>query len=165
VHHCETAALGQWLTGQLGFDPSRGIATLDWLATPAQRLAEITGGAVFHDGLGELGTARAGLAWYPRDVWLYILACQWGRIGQEEAFAGRCAEVGDEVGAAVVAARLVRDMMRLGLLMPPRLPALQQMARRRFRPAAERAHPHALADRRALGEPWSGPRAASICRA
>jgi len=122
VHHCEVAGLGQWLTGQLGFDPSRGITTLDWLATPTQRLAEITGGAVFHDGLGELGPVRAGLAWYPRDAWLYILACQWGRIGQEEAFAGRCAEVGDEVGAAVVAARLVRDMMRLVLLMHRRYP-------------------------------------------
>ena len=94
VHHCQVAALGSWLTRYLGFAPSRGIAALDWLATPTQRLAEITGGAVFHDGLGELGPVRAGLAWYPRDVWFYILACQWGRIGQEEAFAGRCAEVG-----------------------------------------------------------------------
>jgi hypothetical protein len=122
VHHVEVAGLGSWLKGRLGFDPSRGITTLDWLATPAQRLAEITGGAVFHDGLGQLGPARASLAWYPRDVWLYILACQWHRIAQEEAFAGRCAEAGDDVGAAVVAARLVRDMMRLGLLMKRRYP-------------------------------------------
>ena len=46
---------------------------------------------MFHDGAGELTRTRARLAWYPRDVWLYLLACQWQRIGQEEAFPGRCA--------------------------------------------------------------------------
>lgn len=86
-----------------------------WL--PAQRLAEVTTGAVFHDGPGDLTRARARLAWYPRDVWLYLLACQWQRIGQEEAFPGRCAEAGDDLGAAVVTARLARDLMRLWLLM------------------------------------------------
>src|SRR5205814_9534229 len=47
---------------------------------------------------------------------------QWQRIGEEEAFAGRCAEVGDEVGAAVVTARLARDLMRLYLLLHKRFP-------------------------------------------
>lgn len=116
-HRVEVAGLGAWLTGQLGFDPRRGVILLDWLATPAQRLAEITGGMVFHDGLGELTRARAGLAWYPRDVWLYLLACQWQRIGQEEAFPGRCAEAGDDLGSVIVTARLARDLMRLCLLM------------------------------------------------
>jgi hypothetical protein len=122
VHHCQVAGLGRWLTEQLGFDPRQQVTTLDWLTAPTQQLAEFTGGAVFHDGLGGLGPARANLDWYPHDVWLYILACQWLRIAQEEAFAGRCAEVGDEIGAAVVAARLVRDMMRLCLLMQRRYP-------------------------------------------
>jgi Domain of unknown function (DUF4037) len=121
-HRVEVADLGGWLTGCLGFDPRQGVALLDWLATPAQRLAEITGGAVFHDGPGELTRARGRLAWYPRDVWLYLLACQWQRIGQEEAFPGRCAEVGDDLGSAVVTARLARDLMRLCLLMGRRYP-------------------------------------------
>ena len=116
-HRVEAAGLGAWLTGQLGFDPRRGVTLLDWLATPAQRLAEITGGVVFHDGLGELTRARARLAWYPRDVWLYLLACQWQRIGQEEAFPGRCAEADDDLGSVIVTARLARDLMRLCLLM------------------------------------------------
>ena len=47
---------------------------------------------------------------------MYVLGCQWQRIAQEEAFAGRCAQVGDETGSAVVTARLVRDVMRLGFL-------------------------------------------------
>jgi hypothetical protein len=121
-HRVEVAELGGWLTGSLGFDPRQGVTLLDWLATPAQRLAEITGGAVFHDGPGELTRARARLAWYPHDVWLYLLACQWQRIGQEEAFPGRCAEVGDDLGSAVVTARLARDLMRLCLLMRRRYP-------------------------------------------
>lgn len=62
------------------------------------------------------------LAWYPRDVWLYVLACQWQRIWQEEPFPGRCAEAGDELGSAVVTVRLARDLMRLCLLMRRRYP-------------------------------------------
>ncbi len=87
---------------------------------PQQRLAEVTGGAVFHDGLGSLTAARRVLAWYPEQVWRYLLACQWQRISQEEAFVGRCAEVGDDLGSAVVAGRLVRDLMRLCLLLERR---------------------------------------------
>jgi hypothetical protein len=76
------------------------VAVTDWLVTPTQRLAEFTGGRVFHDGPGDLSRARARLTWYPRDVWLCVLACQWERIAQEEAFPGRCAEAGDELGSA-----------------------------------------------------------------
>ena len=121
-HRVEVAGLGEWLSGQLGFDPRRDITLLDWLATPAQRLAEVTSGRVFHDGLGELGPARSRMAWYPHDVWLYVLACQWQRVAQEEAFPGRCAKAGDELGSAVVTARLARDLMRLCLLMRRRYP-------------------------------------------
>ncbi|MFI5587066.1 DUF4037 domain-containing protein [Amycolatopsis sp. NPDC051758] len=114
------ARLDDWVHGTLGFDPRRP-AVRDWLATPTQVFAEFTGGAVFHDDLG-LETLRQRVAWYPGDVWRYVLACQWQRIGQEEAFVGRCGEAGDELGSAVVAARLVRDLMRLCLLMARRYP-------------------------------------------
>jgi hypothetical protein len=118
----EVAGLGDWLGGRLGFDPVRAVTLEDWLATPSQRFAEITGGGVFHDEPGELSRVRAALEWYPHDVWLYVLRCQWARIGQEEAFPGRSAEVGDELGSAVVTARLARDLMRLWLLMNRRYP-------------------------------------------
>jgi Domain of unknown function (DUF4037) len=85
-------------------------------------LAEVTAGAVFHDDPGELSRVRAALSWYPQDVWLYVLSCQWRRISQEEAFPGRCAEAGDELGSAVVIDRLVRDLMCLWLLMNRRYP-------------------------------------------
>ncbi len=122
THHVQVADLGAWLSGRLGFDPRAAITAADWLATPTQRLAEITGGAVFHDEPGELTVARDNLAWYPRDVWLYLLACQWQRIAQEEPFPGRCAEAGDDLGSAVVTARLARDLMWLCLLMHRRYP-------------------------------------------
>jgi hypothetical protein len=126
THHVLVAGLRGWLTGWLGFDPLAPIALADWLATPTQRLAEITGGGVFHDGLADsgagLGTVRTGLSWYPHDVWLHVMACQWQRIGQEESFPGRCAEAGDELGSRVVTARLVRDIMRLALLIQRRYP-------------------------------------------
>jgi len=73
----------------------------------------LTSGRVFHDGLGQLVPLRARLRYYPDDVWLYLLAAQWRRIGQEEAFMGRCGQVGDDLGSRLIAARLVRDLMRL----------------------------------------------------
>ncbi|MEV0617492.1 DUF4037 domain-containing protein [Nonomuraea sp. NPDC050404] len=116
--------LGSWLVERLGFDPRSGVSLLDWLSAPWQRLAEVTGGEVFRDGLEEPGleVARAALRWYPQDVWRYVLACQWRRIAQEEPFVGRCGEVGDELGSAVVGTRLVREVMRLALLLRRRYP-------------------------------------------
>ncbi len=147
-HWVTVAGLRGWLTHRIGFDPlgpvkhirpigtgptervqGNSLQLRDWLATPAQVLAEVTGGAVFHDGLapvpgcgGGLAAARTALAWYPHDVWLYILACQWQRIDQEEPFPGRCAEAGDDLGSALIAARLARDLVRLVLLMQRRYP-------------------------------------------
>jgi hypothetical protein len=116
-HGIEVTTASAWLVERLGFDPLAGVSAVDWLGTPTQVLAEVTGGVVLHDGLGELTAARRALAWYPDDLWRYVLACQWQRISQEEPFVGRCREVGDELGATVVAGRLVRDLMRLCLLM------------------------------------------------
>jgi Domain of unknown function (DUF4037) len=121
-HRVEVTGLGGWLAWRLGFDPREAVTLLDWLAVPAQRLAEFTTGEVFHDEPGELTRARAALTWYPHDLWLHLLACQWQRIGQEEAFPGRCAEAGDDLGSLVVTARLARDLMRLVLLMHRRYP-------------------------------------------
>ncbi|MER7417008.1 DUF4037 domain-containing protein [Micromonospora peucetia] len=115
--------LDGWWCDRLGFDPAAGVSTADWLATPTQRLAEVTGGEVFHDGLdGALSGARARLAWYPDDVWRHVLAAAWTRVAQAEHLPGRCAETGDDLGSRVVTAGLVRDLMRLGLLLHRRWP-------------------------------------------
>jgi hypothetical protein len=119
-HHVEVVPLGAWLERNLGFDARAGMDTRDWLATPQQLLLAVTAGAVFHDGLAALRPLRAGLEWYPDDVWLWLLACQWRRLDQEEPFVGRAAEVGDEPGSRVLAARLARDLMRLCFLLERR---------------------------------------------
>jgi hypothetical protein len=120
-HRVDVYDVDGWVAEQLGVRSAGAeLTTREWLAMPQQRLAETTGGAVFHDGLGALTDVRRRLAWYPGQVWRYLLACQWQRISQEEAFVGRCAEVGDDIGSAVVAARLVRDLMRLCLLLERR---------------------------------------------
>ena len=105
---------------RLGVDPSKKLSGLDWLIFPQQRLLELTSGEVYHDGLGELQKIRTKLDYYPRDVWLYMLAAQWTRISQEEAFVGRTGHVGDELGSQIVAARLVREMIKLAFLMERR---------------------------------------------
>lgn len=120
THHVEVAERAGWFDRRLGFDPCGPIAVADWLTAPTQILLELTSGGVFRDERGELGRARDAIAWYPQDVWLWLLACQWRRIAQEEAFVGRAAEAGDELGSRVVAARLCRDLMRLCFLLERR---------------------------------------------
>ena len=115
-HHVTVVTLGSFLANQVGFDPRVGISTRDWLLIPQQRVLHVTGGRVFHDGLAELVPVRKTLEWYPDEVWLWLLACQWQRLSQEEAFVGRTAEVGDEIGSRVVAARVARDLIRLCFL-------------------------------------------------
>ncbi|MFI6936593.1 DUF4037 domain-containing protein [Streptomyces sp. NPDC050287] len=123
VHHrIDIADVPTWFTHHLGFDPTTGIPPETWLSTPTQLLAEATEGAVFHDGLGTLTPVRASLAWYPHDIWLRTLADHWRHLAEEEAFVGRCGEVGDELGSAIVAARQTRHLMRLCLLMHHRYP-------------------------------------------
>ena len=115
-HRVRVSDLGSWLVAQLGHDPRAGMDAIDWLVMPQQLLLGVVRGAVFHDGLGEVGPVREQLAWYPDDVWRWMVACQWQRIAQEEAFVGRTAEVGDEVGSQLLAARQVHELMRLWFL-------------------------------------------------
>jgi hypothetical protein len=101
----------------LQVDPLRELEPVEWLLMSEQNLRMVTAGRVFFDGPGELSQARRALNYYPHEVWLYLLAAQWARLGQEEAFLGRTAEAGDELGSRVVAARLARDVMRLAFLL------------------------------------------------
>ncbi len=115
-HQVAFTTVRAWFMSELGFDPRGTVTDADWLVAPSQLLRSCVGGAVFEDGPGQLTEARARLRWYPDDVWLYLLTCQWRRIEQEEPFVGRSGEVGDELGSALVAAWLVRDLMRLCFL-------------------------------------------------
>ncbi|MGW4948490.1 DUF4037 domain-containing protein [Actinoplanes sp. NPDC004185] len=105
---------------RLGVDPAGGLDVAAWLLTPTQTLATLTAGAVFHDPDGELTRRREALRWYPADVWRYALAAGWLRVAQEEAFVGRAGAVGDDLGSRLVAARLVRELVRLAFLIERR---------------------------------------------
>jgi hypothetical protein len=120
THHVGVDTLRAWLIDQLGVDPRDGMRPDDWLVTPQQRLLQVTAGPVFHDDTGELTHVRELLSWYPHDVWVWMLACGWRRIEQEEAFVGRTAEVGDELGSRMLAARVGRDLVRFCFLLERR---------------------------------------------
>jgi hypothetical protein len=116
-HLINVYTVRSFFEARLGFDPCNKITVIDWLTFPQQRLLELVSGEVYHDGLGELEKTRDKFSFYPQDVWLYLLAAQWTRISQEEAFVGRAGDIGDELGSQIVAARLVREIMKLAFLM------------------------------------------------
>src|SRR5262249_1431857 len=115
-HGISVTTVRQFFWIWLRADPLAELEPVDWLVMSEHNLRMVTSGRVFSDDIGDLTRARAALSYYPRDVWLYLLAAQWARIGQEEAFLGRTAEVGDDLGSRLVAARLVRDVMRLAFV-------------------------------------------------
>lgn len=119
-HAIKFHTIQKYFNHHLNTDPRHPLQLTDWLTLPQQTLLSLTSGAVFHDGLSQLNPIRANLAYYPDPLWRYLLAAQWRRISQEEAFMGRCGQVGDELGSRLVASRLVRDLMHLCFLMERR---------------------------------------------
>ncbi|WP_407939637.1 DUF4037 domain-containing protein [Microlunatus soli] len=114
--HLEATTLTAWLIGRLGVDPRESPTPIDWLLMPQQQLLGLTRGRVYADPDGAVAAARSAAHYYPEQVWLWMMSCQWRRIAQVEAFVGRTAEVGDELGSRVLAGYLVRDLMRLAFL-------------------------------------------------
>lgn len=119
-HGLELHTLRGKLRHALGIESTHGLTPAQWLGFPDQRLLAFTAGAVVHDDTGELTAARTTLARPPDDVRLYRMACQWRRIAEEQAFVGRTGMVGDDIGSRVIAARLVRDVMRMAFLLAGR---------------------------------------------
>jgi len=116
-HWVDVQTVSSFVRGCLGCDLAYEPDAVDWLSFPSQRLRALTGGAVHHDGTGELTALRDRLAFYPDDVWRYLLAATWRRIGQEEHLLPRAGQVGDELGSTVIGSRLVRDTIRLAFLL------------------------------------------------
>jgi hypothetical protein len=119
-HGLEIHTLEGRLEGALTLKSVDDLSPLQWLGLSEQRLLAFTAGDVFHDDDNRLSEARAALAYFPRDVWLYKIACQWRRIAEEQAFVGRAGMVDDDLGSRVIASRLVRDVMRMGFLLDRR---------------------------------------------
>lgn len=119
-HRVTPGTLRSFVQDNLAWDMTQPLEPADWLSLSSQVLGTITAGAVHFDNVGELTALRAHLSWYPHDVWLYLLAAGWARIGQEQHLMPRAGFVGDELGSALIGSRLVRDAMSLCFLMEKR---------------------------------------------
>jgi hypothetical protein len=119
-HMIQVFSIRSFFQARLGVDPYKKISAARWLTFPQQRLLELTSGEVFYDSLGELEKVREKFRYYPRDVWLYILAAQWKKFSQHEAFVGRAGEVGDELGSRLIASEIVNEIIGLCFLMERR---------------------------------------------
>lgn len=115
-HRVELYTVKAFFQAYMDIDIDKPLSAADWLTLPHQKLRSVCGGRIFRDELG-LGAVRERLSWYPHDVWLYLLASCWSRIGEEEHLTGRAGIAGDDIGSSIIAWRLVRDVMRLAFLM------------------------------------------------
>ncbi len=121
-HWVQISTVRRYWQEWLAVDIDQQIRVADWLTIPSQRLGTLTGGAVHHDGIGELTRIREAFARYPDAIRLYLLAAGWQRIGQEEHLMPRAGFVGDELGSSVIGGRLVREVMLLSLLLAGHYP-------------------------------------------
>jgi hypothetical protein len=90
---------------------------LDWLSLTGQSVLDVVAGAVFEDQTGQLTRLREALAWYPDEIWRYLVACDWQRLDQELPLMGRAGDRGDELGSRTIAARLVDIAVHLGFML------------------------------------------------
>lgn len=109
--------LHRFMFDHLGIQMNEPLELIDWLTFSSQSMLEITKGEVFQDRQQELTDMRSMFHYYPHDIWLYLLASTWQRIGQEEHLMLRSGFVGDELGSSVIASRLVHDVMNLCFLL------------------------------------------------
>jgi hypothetical protein len=144
-HRVHLSTFRSFFWEYLYWDMGAEFSPADWLTFPTQHLRTISQGVIYHDDLG-LEALRAQLSFYPHDLWLYILAAGWQRIGQEEHLMPRAGYTGDELGSSIIGSRLVRDIMRLCFLMEKQYPpypkwfgtAFQQLrCATRFTPSLE----------------------------
>ncbi|MFF0345632.1 DUF4037 domain-containing protein [Kribbella sp. NPDC004875] len=115
----EIHTLRGYFRDQLVIDIDLPLTPRDWLTFPESILGQLTAGAVFHDDLG-LAAVRDRLAYYPDDVWRYLMITAWWCVHPEMNLVGRSGSVGDELGSALIGAQLVQDLMRLCFLIERR---------------------------------------------
>jgi hypothetical protein len=104
-HRVEIFTLREYLLSYLGFDIDSEIEPADWLTFPEQKLRTVANGEVFHDDIGMRSTLDR-FNYYPRRCLAISSASAWNRIGQEEHLMGRAGLAGDEIGSALIGARL-----------------------------------------------------------
>lgn len=116
-HRVEVYSIDSFLQYNLRTKLSTNPTVIDWLTFPEQRLISVSSGKIFFDGLNKVSEMMKKYSYYPHDVWLYLLSTEWMKISQEEPFIGRCSDVEDEIGSQIVAARIVRYLIKLSFLM------------------------------------------------
>lgn len=116
-HRIHITTVRKFCWDYMAYDSNHPPTVTDWLTISQQILLGMTAGRVFVDNVGDLTAVRQTLSYFPDDVWYYLLACQWGRLGEETPFVGRTGDVGDELGSRLLASRLVHDIMQLCFLM------------------------------------------------
>ncbi len=104
-----------FLNSYLGCCNWNALSNADWLSFSEHRLLALTSGEFYQDDLGIKKYLEA-VSYFPNDVWLYQIASNWSLIAEEQAFVGRCIQVGDEIGSILVCARIAERLMRLGFL-------------------------------------------------
>ena len=115
-HYISIFTIRRFFEKTIGLDPFKNIKLRAWLPLPQQKLLEITGGRMFHDDL-RMRSVVEKFRYFPRDVWLYLLAAKWSRISEEESFVARTSSVGDELGSRIIATRIVNELIKLSFLL------------------------------------------------
>jgi hypothetical protein len=127
-HRVQVEDVGTFVASCTGIAALDPLSVADWLSLTGQAVLEVTAGPVFVDTAGELTATRERLAWYPDDLWVYVVATDWVRLAQELPFVGRAAERGDDLGSRVIASRLVGVAMHLAHLLERRWPPYPKWA-------------------------------------
>jgi hypothetical protein len=121
AHRVKVYTIRGYFQDYLGVDVgSVSFTVADWLIMPQQTMRTITDGVIFRDDIGLEQVRQRFVDYYPRDIWLYLLACSWLRLRNEEHLMSRAGFVGDDLGSAIMGGRLVRDLMQLCFLMERR---------------------------------------------
>jgi Domain of unknown function (DUF4037) len=119
-HRVQVDDVHTFVASRTGIRATDRLTVSDWLSLTGQAVLEVTAGPVFVDTAGDLTSARRRLAWYPDDLWVYLVATDWVRMAQELPFVGRTADRGDDLGSRVIASRLARVAMHLAHLLERR---------------------------------------------
>jgi len=124
----EVSTAEAFVAARLGLNASGRMTSLDWLCLTGQSLLEVTAGQVFTDNLGTLTRLRQKLAWYPDDVWFYVAAADWIRLGEDLPLLGRAGHRGDDLGSRIICARIANTAMHLAFLLCRRWPPYPKWA-------------------------------------
>ena len=121
-HRVQVDDVRTFVASRTGISAADALSVPDWLWLTGQAVLEVTAGPVFVDTAGDLTSARRRLAWYPDDLWAYVVATDWARMAQELPFVGRTADRGDDLGSRVISSRLVAVAIHLAHVLERRWP-------------------------------------------